>query len=105
MVELVTTGECDFFVDDVSLSDGVHPRHQLASVAPLRLGPGAGVRARHPVDGVTVVVPLDHARDLRPVSEFGAVDGDDVQRADRLVHVRRQQVRRVCRALPASRRL
>lgn len=93
MVELVATGECDFFIDDVSLSDGVHPRHQLASVAPLRLGPGAGVRAGHPVDSVTVAVPLDHACDLRPISVFGAVDGDDVQHADGLIHVRQQQVR------------
>lgn len=105
MVELVATGECNFFIDDVGLSDGVHPRHQLASVAPLRFSPGAGVRACHPVDVVTVAVPLDHARYLRPVSVFGAVDGDDIERADGLVHVCQQDVRGVSRAPPASRRL
>lgn len=105
MVELVATGECNFFIDDVGLSDGVHPRNQLASVAAFRFSPRAGVRACHPVDVVTVAVPLDHTCYLRPVSVFGAVDGDDIERADRLVHVRQQHVRRVSRAPPTSRRL
>lgn len=105
MGELVAASECDFFVDDIRLPDGVHPRHQLASVAAFGLGPGAGVRAGHPVDAVTVAVPLDDSCDLRSVSVFGAVDGYDVERADRLAHVGQQQVGRVSSALPALRRL
>lgn len=88
MVELVATGERDFFVDDVGLFDGVHPRHELASITLFGLGPGAGVRASHPVDAVAVADPLDDAGDLRPVTVFGAVDGDDIERADGFVHVR-----------------